>query len=651
MGEQGNAGAYVLLADGTTALIRQPTAADREAVREMHESMSPENSYLRFFSLDRRAPAREAERVCRQPGPDHATLLATCDGTVAGVASYEVTPGTTTAEVAFAVADTMHHRGIATLLLEHLVSLARARHLTAFTADTLGENMAMLQVFRDAGLPVRRKREDGTIAVTIPLPADDAGGQMDAYLDTVSVRERFAGVESLRPVFAPGTVAVIGASRRPGTVGRAVLGNIRDGGYVGGLYAVNPHATEIDGIRCFPSVADLPETPDLAVVAVPGPAVPGVADECGQAGVRGLVVLTAGLGAAASAALLAVCRRHGIRLIGPNCFGIAVPALGLDATFAASRPARGTVGLVMQSGGVGFAIVEQLSRLGIGISSFASVGNKLDVSSNDMLMWWESDGVTELAVLYIESFGNPRKFARTARRVGGKMPVLTVHAGRSTDGQRAAASHTAAVASPMISREALFGQAGIIATRTLGELVDAAALLATQRPPSGRTVAIVSNVGGAGVLAADACADLGLAVHHPHAPVRRKLEALVPGGGAVTGPVDTTATVPSAAFRQVLETLSADEDVDALIVPVLPTAATGDLEAAIADAAVTVPLAAVRLGQAESVRLLESRCGRVPVYATPDAAAAAVARAAAYGTWRAARREPVPVLTGTDAPA
>lgn len=646
-----NDGVYALLADGSTALIRQPTAADHEAVRAMHEEMSPENAYLRFFSLDQRAPQREADRVCRPPGPDHATLLAVCDGTVAGVASYEVAPGTSTAEVAFAVADTMHHRGIATLLLEHLVSLARARHLTAFTADTLGENTAMLQVFRDAGLPVRRRREDGSVAVTIPLPADDTGGRMDAYLDMVGARERSADVESLRPVFAPSAVAVIGASRRPGTVGRAVLANILDGGYDGGLYAVNPHAPEIDGVRCFPSVRDLPEPPDLAILAVPPPAVPAVAEECGQAGVRGLVVLTAGLDDASSAALLAACRRHGIRLIGPNCFGVAVPALGLDATFAASRPAPGTAGLVMQSGGVGFAIVEQLSRLGIGISSFASVGNKLDVSSNDMLMWWEADGVTELAVLYIESFGNPRKFARTARRVGAKMPVLTVHAGRSADGQSAAASHTAAVASPLVSRQALFEQAGIIATRTLGELVDAAAFLATQRPLCGTTVAIVSNVGGAGVLAADACADLGLAVHHPHAPVRRKLEALIPAGGSVTGPVDTTATVPSSAFRQVLETLAADEDVDAILAPILPTAATGDLEAAIADAAVTVPVAAVRLGQAESVRLLEARSGRVPVYGTPDAAVAAVARAAAYGTWRSAQRSGVPSMPGTDAPA
>jgi acyl-CoA synthetase (NDP forming) len=358
-------------------------------------------------------------------------------------------------------------------------------------------------------------------------------------------------------------------------------------------------------------VAGLPQTPDLALIAVPPPAVLAAAEDCGARGVRGIVVLTAGLDTAASADLLATCRRHGMRLIGPNCFGVAVPGIGLDATFAASNPLPGVVGLVMQSGGLGFAMVDHLSRLGIGISSFASVGNKLDVSSNDMLMWWEQDEVTKVAVLYIESFGNPRKFARTARRVGVRMPVLTVHAGRSEAGQRAAASHTAAVATP-----------------NFGELVEATALFATQPPPAGRTVAIVSNVGGAGVLASDACTDLGLTVHHPRGQTKRRLHALVPDGGAVSGPVDTTATVSRDDFRQVLELLAADEEEeeeeeDAMIALVLPTGATGDLTAAIQDANLTVPVAAVVLDQAETVRLLSATAGKIPAYGYPEAAAAA----------------------------
>ena len=296
----------------------------------------------------------------------------------------------------------------------------------------------------------------------------------------------------------------------------------------------------------------------------------------------------------------------------------------------------------MQSGGLGFAMVNQLSRLGIGISSFVSAGNKLDVSSNDMLLWWEADAITRLAVLYIESFGNPRKFARTARRVAAKMPVLTVQAGRSAAGQRAAASHTAAVATPLVSREALFEQAGIIATPTLGELIETTALLATQPVPAGGTVAIVSNVGGAGVLAADVCTDLGLTVHRPHGMTHRRLRALVPDGGAVDGPVDTTATVSAETFRECVELLGCDEEVDALIALVLPTAATGNLVTAIEQADVRIPLAAVLLDQTESVRLLTRPAGQVPCYGYPEAAAAALARAARYGAWRNAPRGVVP---------
>ncbi len=649
----GTPGVYALLADGTTIQIRPAVPDDFAAVKTMHDAMSPDNAYFRFFSTSRTAAEHEARRITREPGQDHVALLALYGGEVVGVASYEVARGDRsvgrTAEVAFAVADAMHHRGIATLLLEHLVSIARASQIEAFTAETLSENTSMLRVFSDAGLPTKSTREEGVVTITIPLPPDDTGKQLEDYLDTVALREQSANVASLRPVFAPQSVAVIGASRHQGTVGRAVLDNIKSAGYQGRLFAVNPNARQVGGVACFPDVASLPEAPDLALVAVPPPAVLDTAEACGKRGVHGLVVLTAGLDTAASADLLAACRRHGMRLIGPNCFGVAVPGIGLDATFAASNPAAGTAGLVMQSGGLGFAMVDHLSRLGIGISSFASVGNKLDVSSNDMLMWWEQDEVTRLAVLYIESFGNPRKFARTARRVGARMPVLTVHAGRSEAGQRAAASHTAAIATPLVSREALFEQAGIIATPGFGELVEATALLATQPPPTGRTVAIVSNVGGAGVLASDACTDLGLTVHHPRGQVKRRLHMLVPDGGSVGGPVDTTATVSSDEFRQVLELVASDQDVDAMIALVLPTGATGDLVAAIQDADVRVPLAAVVLDQAEAVRLLDARAGRIPAYGYPEAAAGALARAAMYGRWRSSPHILVPGFGDVDA--
>ncbi len=640
---------YALLADGTTVEIRPAGPDDFDAVKAMHEAMSPEHAYMRFFNLSRLAATEEARRTCQEPGPDHGALLALCGGAVVGVASFRVTDsqpqagGERAAEIAFAVADHMHHRGIATLLLEHLVSLARSRQITTFTAETLSENKPMQDVFAAVGLPVRRHYADGVFEMTFPLPTPDAGTALDSYLSAVAERERRAEAASLRHVFAPESVVVIGASRRRGSVGRAIVDNIRTGGYAGRLYTVNPHARQIGGEQCLSSVLDLPEPADLAVIAVPAASVLDVAEKCGQRGVRSLIVITAGLEVAACADLLAVCRRHGMRLVGPDCFGVAVPGIGLNATFAANPPEPGVAGLVMQSGGLGFAMVDQLSRLGIGISSFASVGAKLDVSSNDMLLWWERDGMTKLAVLYIESFGNPRKFGRNARRVSASMPVLTVLAGQQ-------GTSLVSREAPLLTREAVFEQAGVIAVRGFGDLIEATALLATQPVPAGPTIAIVSNVGSAGELAAAACTDLGLTVYHPHGLTRRRLRALGsgPGGGTIsdTGAVDTTATVSGEDFRACLELLAADEDVHAIIALVLPTGATGDLVAAIGAADVAVPLAAVVLNQRESVRLLARpeghRAGRIPAYGYPEAAVAAVARAVGYGAWRAEPRGRVP---------
>jgi acyl-CoA synthetase (NDP forming)/GNAT superfamily N-acetyltransferase len=643
--------AYALLTDGTTTEIRPATPDDVAAVRALHEALPIDSAYQRLFSLTRPDAQHEAQRICRAPGPDHAALVAACELGIIGAAAYETVGRPDMAEVSVVVADDMQGRGVATLLLEHLGSIARRQGVRTFIAPVLTTNTQMLKVLADTGLRIRWQLTDDVLEVRVDLPCDDADPGWEPYLDAVGKRESLADIASLRHIFRPASVAVIGAGRRTGSVGRTILRNIVTGGFAGPVYAVNPHAASLDGVPCFSSVNDLPEAPDLAVVAVPPSAVPGVAGQCGRRGVKALVVITAGLDDALGGELLATCRGYGMRLVGPNCFGVAAPGMGLDATFAARHPAAGNIGLVMQSGGLGFAVVDRLSGLGLGISSFASVGNKYDVSANDMLMWWEHDGLTRLAVLYIESFGNPRKFARTARRVSQVMPVLTVHAGRSAAGQRAAASHTAAVATPLASRQALFAQAGIIATGSLSELIEVAALLATQPVPAGRNVAIISNVGGAGVLAADACADLGLAVHTPGTAARCQLQAVVPPGGSVTGPVDTTAAVTGEDFRRCLELVGADPGADAVLALVLPTGATGDLMTAITGADVAVPLAAVALDQAESVRLLartggSSRAGTIPCYAYPEAAAGALARAAAYGAWRARPYGHIPALPG-----
>ena len=457
--------AYALLIDGATIEIRAARPGDFDAVRDLHAKMSPDNQYLRFFSMSPLAAELEARRVCREPGPDHAALLAVLDGEVVGCGTYErAGTGSRSAEVAFTVADDLQNRGIGMLLLEHLVSLGRGRGFGAFTAETLSENAAMLRVFADAGLQAQRSLSDGVYDLTFPLPADEADAALGTYRDTVAVRERSADVASMRPVLMPASVAVIGASRRPGSVGRVILQNLIDGGFPGPVYPVNPGAAELDGIACLPSAAALPNQVDLAVITVPAAAVLGVAEDCGRRGVRALVVVAAGLSGPARAELLGICRRHGMRMVGPASFGVANPGIGLDATFAARHPVAGTAGLAFQStGGTGFVLVEHLSRLGVGISSLVSFGDKDDVSGTDMLQWWESDEATKLALLYLESIGNPPKFARTARRVGRTMPVLTVDVGRSATGGRLAGARARKAATPLVTRQALFEQAGIIA--------------------------------------------------------------------------------------------------------------------------------------------------------------------------------------------
>jgi acyl-CoA synthetase (NDP forming)/GNAT superfamily N-acetyltransferase len=643
------ASAYALLTDGTTIEIRPARPGDFDAVRAMHTKMSPDNLYLRFFSFSAVAAEREARRICREPAPDHAALLAVLDGEVVGCSSYECADdGSRSAEVAMAVADEMHSRGAGTLLLEHLISLARSRGVHAFTAETLVENALMLQVFADAGLPVHRTLADGVYDFRFPLPADEADAALGTYRDAVAERERSADVASLRHILTPASVAVIGASRRPASIGWAILQNITTGNFPGAVYAVNPSVAELNGVRCVPSAAALPKEIDLAVVAAPAAAVPGIAGQCGQRGVRALAVITAGLSGAARAELLGICRRHGMRLVGPACFGVANTSIALDATFAARHPEPGKAGLALQSGGVGVVLLEHLSRLGIGISSFVSLGDKDDVSGNDMLLWWESDTATKLAVLYLESFGNPRKFALTARRLGRTKPVLTVNVGRSAAGRRLAAARAAAAVAPPLTRQALLEQAGVIAAANLGELLDTAALLASQPVPQGHRVAVVSNTRGGGVLAADACGDAGLRVARLAQGTRRALRDMLPPDAEVAGPVNTTAVIAPGLFRRCLELAGADPGVDAVLA-LTATTATSDLVPEVQAARPPVPIAATVMDQVEAVRLLPGPGEddpAVPAYAYPESAARALGHAVRYGMWRALPPGRVPDLDG-----
>ncbi|MEU7166752.1 GNAT family N-acetyltransferase [Streptomyces morookaense] len=631
---------HALLADGTTVRVRQVLPEDHAAVLQMYERLSPESLRLRFFSAgSSRNGQRAADEVCTGGRPGERALLAEAGGGIAGLAEYHADPALPArAEVALAVADAWHGRGVGTLLLEHLVDAARSDGLEALTAEALSENYPVLRVFADLGLPLTRRFDGPEVHVTVRLSQDEG------YLAALDTRGRTADVASMRPLLRPQSVAVIGAGRRPGSVGRAILRNLRAGGFTGRVHAVNPHAHVIEHIPCHAAVPDLPEAPELAVVAVPAAAVPSVAEECGRFGVRALLVVTSGLDAPQAAALRTACRRYGMRLAGPNCLGLANTEEGvrLDATFAARSPLPGTAGVAAQSGGVGIALLSGLSRLGIGVSSFVSLGDKYDVSGNDLLQWWESDGRTGLAVLHLESFGNPRAFSRTARRVGRRMPVLTVDAGRSEAGRRAAASHTAAAATPTMTRQALFAQAGIIATRSIGELLDAMALLHSQPLPGGTSVVVVTNAGGAGVLAADACSEAGLNVQPPEPRLAAELAAVLPDGAAVGNPVDATAAVSEQELRACLDRLAAHRDVDAVLGVFVPTAlaaATGDdLTRALTHGPDRAPVttAAVLLEQPTRVELLAAEGhGTVPAFSDPQDAARALAYAAGYAKWRA----------------
>ncbi|MFD7695557.1 GNAT family N-acetyltransferase [Streptomyces sp. NPDC059805] len=642
---------HALLADGTTVCLRSVVPGDHDQVEGLYEEMSPENLRLRFFAASHRSARLAADRACAPPRTGHRALLAEMQGRVIGLAEYATGDEKDVAEVSVAVADGLHHRGVGTLLVEHLVSTARADGITTLTADALSENHEVLKLFADLGLRTARRFEGPEVRCTITLDLSDT------YLTAVEERGRAADVASLKPLLRPEVVAVVGAGRTPGSVGRAILHQLHAGGYTGRLFAVNPAAHSILGVPSYSSVNALPRTPDLAVLAVPAATITETAEECGKAGVRALLVVTAGLDAHQAHALVAVCRSHGMRLVGPNCLGISHtdPELSLDATFAASRPRPGTAGVAVQSGGVGIALLDGLSRLGIGVSSFASLGDKYDVSGNDMLQWWESDGRTDLALLHLESFGNPRAFSRTARRVTRRMPVLTVDAGRTDAGRRAAASHTAAAATPTMTRGALFNQAGITATRSIGELLETAALMHSQPLPAGSRIAIVTNAGGAGVLAADACAEAGLVLPAPTPEVIDDLLAVLPDGAAVGNPADATAAVTEEQLTDCVDRIMRNGGVDAVLVTLVPTAvatATGDdLVRALTGAPgrKAKPIVAVRLEQGLPVELLPASAdGTIPSYAEPQAAARALAHAAHRAAWLARPAGMVPDLDGVE---
>jgi len=633
----------VVLADGATAHIRGLRADDEPLLARMYERMSNDSVYLRFFSPVPRATATALEM--RNVGAaGHVARIALVGGEIVAAARYDVRRDGV-AEVAFAVTDEHQGRGVGTLLLEHLAVIARSQGVHTFVAETLPGNSDMLGVFAAAGWTRDCHFEGGTVRTTFSIePSADARA-------AIADREHRAEAASMARVLTPHSVAVIGASRAPGKIGYALMQNLVGAGFTGVVFPVTPNAASVAGIRAYPSVLDIPGAVDVAVIVRPAETVLGLVQECARKHVHALVILSSGFaelddeGAALQHAIVAEARANGMRIVGPNCLGIAntAPDVRLNATFAPTPPVEGNVAFLSQSGGLGIELLSQAAARGIGISTFVSVGNKADVSGNDLLQYWEDDPRTDVILLYLESFGNPGKFARIASRVSRRKPIIAVKSGRTPAGGRAAASHTAALASSDVAVDALFRQAGVIRVDTLEELLDTAQLLATQPIPRGPRVAIIGNAGGPGILAADACAGAGL----------RVVELT---GGA--NPIDLGAAATPGSFLTGLSTVLHDDAVDAAIAIYAPPVVS-DARAvarAVAEAAgrSDKPVLACFLGRLDVADELEGggpRSRTVPAFAFPEAAARALGRAAELAAWRSRPEGRVAALDDVDAVA
>ncbi|HZU80899.1 MAG TPA: GNAT family N-acetyltransferase [Acidimicrobiales bacterium] len=649
----------VLLTDGTTAHVRDIIPGDADALVGFHQGLSTESIVLRFFGPHPRLSPAEVERFTTVDGVDRAALVAERAGQLVAVARYDRTPGRDEAEVAFVVADAYQGRGLGTILLEHLAVIARSHGIRRFVADTLADNHRMLAVLRGAGFARQYRRSSEVVRVVLDIaPGPEAPAAADE-------RDRQAVVASMARLLRPTSIAVVGAARRAGTIGHQLLRNLLAAGFAGPVYPVNPSASSVAGVPCWPDVASIPGTVDLAVVAVPAPVVSSVVEECGRKGVGSLVVISAGFAEAGAGgrdeqrAVTRLAHSYGMRLVGPNCFGVVntEPGVSMNATFAPAAPVHGPVGFASQSGGLGIAILAEAAGRGIGLSTFVSMGNKADVSSNDLLLWWEQDEATSVALLYLESFGNPRRFGRIAERVSRTKPIVAVKSGRSAAGTRGARSHTAALASPEEAVDALFRRTGVIRVDTIEELFDAAEVLAAQPLPAGGRVGIVGNAGGPGVLAADACAGHGLEVPELRPATQERLRTWLPDGAGVGNPVDMVASAGPDEYARVIELLLEGDEVDAVIAIFTPPLVTraDDVARAVAGASQAAagwrrgkPVVASFLGAAEAGPVLRAAQPPVPCFTYPETAVRALAHAAAYGRWRRQPAGEVPVLAGTD---
>jgi acetyl coenzyme A synthetase (ADP forming)-like protein len=635
-----------ILRDGGSIRIRAIRPDDKVRLFEHFSGLSPQSRYQRFFGGKRTLSREELARLTELDFDTHVGLVATLsDGHVEhfiGVGRYFRTGDPSRAEVAFAVLDEHQGRGIGTLLLEHLRRIARAHGITEFAADVLGTNRRMLDVLGESGFQVKRSAEGGVVHVSL-LTSQNEVASMAA-----EVREQIATAQSIARLLRPRSVAVVGASRDTLKIGGAILSNLKREQFRGSIYPVNPASAEVQGLKAYPSVAAIGAPIDLAVITVPAESVEGAVAECAGTGVRAVVVISSGFAEVSPAGremelrLLELVRSSGMRMVGPNCMGVlnTDPAVSLNATFAPSVPPRGNVGMFSQSGALGIAVLDYARKRGLGISSFVSGGNRADVSSNDLLAYWADDEATRAVMLYLESFGNPRKFSQLAPMVARRKPIIAVKAGRSVAGTRAAASHSAALANSDIAVDAIFEQAGVIRTNTLEEMFDVVTLLSQQPVPRGPRVGVVTNAGGPGILFADGCEGHGLTVARLADDTIAQLRSFLSDRSGFANPIDMTAAATGEQFERTVELVGNDPNVDSLVAIYIPPMVTQPEEAAAAIARgagkvpANKPVLSVFLSSAGAPEVLNSGPrGALPSYEFPENAAMSLKAAYRYGQW------------------
>ncbi|HLL67602.1 MAG TPA: GNAT family N-acetyltransferase [Micromonosporaceae bacterium] len=622
--------ADILLADGSTARVRQVEPSDADAIVALHSRLSERTRYLRYFAAYPRIPARDLEHFVTVNHREREAFVVELGGLLIAVGRYDrLGPDAPDAEVAFVVEDAHQGRGLGSVLIEHLAAAARQEGIERFVAEVLPVNATMLRVFADAGYPVEQAYDDGVVHLSFPIAPTPQS------LAVQRSREHRAEAASLARLLAPRGVAVYGA-RSDGTgVGATLLRHCR-AGFTGPVHPVHPTASTVDGLPAYRSVAQAPGPVDLAVVAVPAEAVPDVVVDCASAGVRGVVVVSAGFaeagpaGAAAQGELVRLVHSYGMRLIGPNCLGIANtdPAVGLNATLAPRLPPQGRVGFFSQSAALGTALLAEADRRGLGLSSFVSAGNRADVSGNDLLQYWRDDPRTGAVLLYLETFGNARKFARIARELARDKPVVAV-----ASAVRPPALEAVASGPDPSGVAALFASSGVIRVDTVTEMFDLGLMLADQPLPAGSRLAVVTNAAALGVLAAGTAPAAGLQI-------------------AAGYPRDVGPTAGAAAFVDAARSALADPGVDAVVAAYAPGLADEwDAVAGVAEALDAAmagarrPVAAVF--PTPAVRGTHQRLP-IPTYPGVEEAVRALGRVAGYAAWRREPAGTVPELSMVD---